>query len=54
MVSPQNLAISAAAVGLAGREGDIFRKVIGWSVVLMLLMRTLALLQSGPLSGMVP
>jgi lactate permease len=24
MVSPQNLAIGAAAVGLAGREGDIF------------------------------
>ncbi len=33
MVSPQNLAIGASAVGLAGREGDIFRKVIGWSVV---------------------
>ncbi|HEY5430772.1 MAG TPA: L-lactate permease [Solirubrobacteraceae bacterium] len=29
MVSPQNLAIGAAAVGLGGREGDIFRKVIG-------------------------
>ena len=27
MVSPQNLAIAAAAVGLAGKEGDIFRKV---------------------------
>ena len=33
MVSPQNLAIAAAAVGMAGREGDIFRKVIGWSLV---------------------
>ena len=32
MVSPQNLAIGAAAVGLAGQEGEIFRKVIGWSV----------------------
>ncbi len=31
MVSPQNLAIGAAAVGLGGREGDIFRRVIGWS-----------------------
>ncbi len=54
MVSPQNLAIGAAAVGLAGREGDIFRRVIGWSVVLVLLMAVLVLLQSGPLSGMVP
>jgi lactate permease len=25
MVSPQNLAIAAAAVGMAGREGDLFR-----------------------------
>ena len=55
MVSPQNLAIGAAAVGLAGREGHIFRKVIGWSIVLILLMAVLALLQSkGALSWMVP
>jgi lactate permease len=54
MVSPQNLAIGAAAVGLAGREGDIFRKVIGWSLLFLLLMAVLVLLQSGPLSGMVP
>ena len=36
MISPQNLAIGAAAVGLAGREGDLFRKVLGWSLVLVL------------------
>jgi lactate permease len=55
MVSPQNLAIGAAAVGLGGREGDIFRRVIGWSVVLVLLVAVLALLQSsGALSWMVP
>jgi lactate permease len=54
MVSPQNLAIGAAAVGLAGREGDIFRRVIGWSVALVLLIAVLVLLQSGALSGMVP
>jgi lactate permease len=54
MVSPQNLAIGASAVGLAGREGDVFRKVIGWSVALVLLMAVLVLLQSGVLSFMVP
>jgi lactate permease len=54
MISPQNLAIGAAAVGLAGQEGHIFRKVVGWSVALALLMACLVLLQSGPLSGMVP
>jgi lactate permease len=38
MVSPQNLAIAAAAVGLSGNEGVIFRKVIGWSLLLLVLM----------------
>jgi lactate permease len=46
MVSPQNLAIGAAAVGMAGEEGDIFRKVIGWSLVLILTMCVLVFLQS--------
>jgi len=55
MVSPQNLAIAAAAVGMAGREGDIFRKVIGWSVVMLVLMCIIVGLQSTPvLSWMVP
>jgi lactate permease len=54
MVSPQNLAIGAAAVGLAGEEGHIFRQVIGWSVAFVLLMAVLVLLQSGVLSFMVP
>jgi lactate permease len=55
MVSPQNLAIGAAAVGLAGKEGDIFRRVVGWSVLLVLMMALLVLLQStGVLSWMVP
>lgn len=55
MVSPQNLAIAAAAVGMAGREGDIFRKVIGWSLGLLVLMCLLVGLQStAVLSWMVP
>jgi lactate permease len=55
MVSPQNLAIAAAAVGMDGKEGDIFRKVILWSVIFLLGMCLLALLQSvAVLSWMVP
>ncbi len=55
MVSPQNLAIAAAAVGMAGREGDIFRKVLGWSLGLLVLMCILVGLQSTPvLDWMVP
>lgn len=55
MVSPQNLAIAAAAVGMAGREGDIFRKVLLWSLVLLVFMCALVGLQSTPvLDWMVP
>ncbi|AEV83889.1 lactate transporter LctP family protein [Actinoplanes sp. SE50] len=55
MVSPQNLAIAAGAVGMAGREGDIFRKVILWSAVLLLGMCVLVTLQSTPILGwMIP
>jgi lactate permease len=46
IISPQNLAIGAAAVGLAGGEGDLFRKVLGWSLVLILAMCALVYLQS--------
>ena len=49
MISPQNLAIGAAAVGLAGQEGELFRKVLGWSLVLLLVMCVLVLLQSLPI-----
>jgi lactate permease len=55
MISPQNLAIAAAAVGLSGKEGDIFRKVIGWSLGFLVLMCAIVYLQSTPvLSWMLP
>jgi lactate permease len=55
MVSPQNLAIAAAAVGMAGKEGEIFRKVFGWSLLLLLFMCILVVLQSTSVLGwMIP
>ncbi len=51
MVSPQNLAIGAAAVGLAGQEGDLFRKVLGWSIALVLVMCVIVYLQSTDILG---
>ncbi|MEU9018369.1 L-lactate permease [Actinomadura sp. NPDC048394] len=55
MVSPQNLAIAAAAVGLDGREGDIFRRVVLWSLLFLAGMCVLSGLQSTDvLSWMVP
>jgi len=54
MISPQNLAI-AAAVGLNGKEGDIFRRVILWSLVFLAFLCVLSALQASPvLSWMVP
>jgi lactate permease len=58
MISPQNLTIAATAVGLLGRESDILRKVILWSLGLlaaMCLLVGLLGLQSTPvLSWMLP
>ena len=54
MISPQNLAIGAADVGMAGREGDILRKCLGWTIGLTLVMCAIVVLQAGPLSFMVP
>ncbi len=55
MVSPQNLAIAAAAVGMNGKEGDIFRRVVIWSLAFLALLCVLSALQASPvLSWMVP
>ena len=54
MISPQNLAVAAAAVGMIHREGDIFRKVVLWSLGLLAYFTILVVLQAGPLSWMVP
>ena len=55
MISPQNLAIAAAAVGMSGKEGDIFRKVIGWSLGFLAFMCVIVYLQStAVLSWMLP
>jgi lactate permease len=55
MLSLQNLAVAAAAVGLEGSEGTLFRKLLGWSLGLLAVMILLVLLQSTPVLGwMVP
>jgi len=55
MISPQNLTIACAAVGLAGREGDLLRKVLPWSMGLLLVMCLIVVGQSSPvLDWMLP
>ncbi|WP_328308384.1 L-lactate permease [Actinomycetospora sp. NBC_00405] len=51
MISPQNLAIAASAVAMAGREGEILRKVLLWSIVFLAGMCVLVYLQSTPVLG---
>jgi lactate permease len=55
MLSAQHLAIAAVAVGMAGREGDLMRSVLKWSVALVAVMCATVYLQStAALSWMVP
>ncbi|MFF0228195.1 L-lactate permease [Streptomyces sp. NPDC004629] len=55
MISPQNLTIACAAVGLAGREGDLLRRVLPWSAGLLLVMCLIVVGQSTPvLDWMLP
>jgi lactate permease len=55
MISPQNLAIAAAAVGMNGKEGELLRKVLPWSLGFLVFMCVLVYLQSiSVLSWMLP
>lgn len=55
MISPQNLAIACSAVGLLGSESELFRRVIWWSIGLLVVLCLLVGLQSTPvLSWMLP
>ena len=54
MISPQNLTIAATAVGLVGQESAILRKVLPWSIGLIVVMCLIVGLQSTVLSWMLP
>ena len=54
MISPQNLAVGTSATGLQGREGDLLRLVLKWSIGLTIVMSILVVLQATVLNFMVP
>jgi lactate permease len=54
MISPQSIAVACAAVGLAGKESDLFRFTIKHSLLLILIVCILTFLQSNILSWMIP
>jgi lactate permease len=51
MISPQNLTIACAATALPGEEGGLLRKVLPWSLGLLLVMCVLVMLQSTSVLG---
>ena len=54
MISPQNLSVGAAGVNKVGAEGDIFRRVIGYSLILTSAMGILAMIEAYVIPGIVP
>src|SRR5437868_14177544 len=54
MISPQNLSVGAAGVNRVGAEGDIFRRVIRYSLILTAAVGVVAMIEAYVIPGIVP
>jgi lactate permease len=54
MISPQNLSVGAAGVNKVGSEGAIFRRVIGYSLILTSLVGVVAMIEAYVIPGIIP
>lgn len=54
MISPQSIAVAAAATGLVGRESDLFRFTLKHSVFLLFLVCAMTFIQAYVVPGMIP
>jgi glycolate permease/lactate permease len=54
MISPQNLSVGAAGVNRVGSEGEIFRRTLGYSLILTAAVGFVAIIQAYLLPGMIP
>lgn len=54
MISPQTLAVAAAAVGLVGKESELLKFAFKYSVILLLAVCIITYLQSTVLTWMIP
>jgi len=54
MISPQNLSVGAAGVNKVGAEGEIFRRVIGYSLILTSGVGVLAMIEAYVIPGIIP
>jgi L-lactate permease len=54
MISPQSIAIACAAVGLAGKESDLFRFTVKYSLIFATIIGAITTLQAYVLPWMIP
>lgn len=54
MISPQSIAVGAAAAGLTGKEADLFRFTIKHSIIFLLIISAITLLQAYAVKWMIP
>ena len=54
MISPQSLAVGAAAVGLVGKESDLFRFTLKHSFIMLVIICTITTLQAYVASWIIP
>jgi L-lactate transport len=54
LISPQSIAVACAATGLVGRETDIFRSTLRYSLILLAMVIAIVLLQAYVFPGMLP
>lgn len=54
MISPQSIAIACAAVGLAGKESDLFRFTVKHSLIFAVIIGTITTLQAYVFTWMIP
>ncbi len=54
MISPQSIAIGAAAVGLIGKESDLFRFTVKHSFIMLFVVCVLTLLQAYTIQWIIP
>ena len=54
MISPQNLSVGAAGVNRVGSEGEIFRRTIGYSLILTAAVGIVAMIEVYLIPGIIP
>ena len=54
LISPQSIAVAGAAVGLVGKETDIFRKTLKYSMILLGIVVVVVLLQAFAIPWILP